>query len=534
MRIAIASDHAGFDLKALLLSRLSAEPDLTIVDLGTYASTPPVDYPDYARKVADAVVRGEVDRAVIVCGSGAGVSIAAGKIPGARAFFAGDTYTAHQGVEHDAGNILCLGERVTGPELAVEIARAFLHAQFSDQERHRRRVAKIAAIEAESNFPTEALVRQGQSIWLDTIARGMLISGELRRLAWNDRVNGVTSNPTIFEKAMGHEPEYEAPARQLAEQGLNAEEIYWALAIEDIQGAADVLRSVYNLTDGADGYVSLEAAPALANDTQATIAQAAELWTRVNRPNVMIKIPATPEGVPAIEQSIASGVNINITLMFSVELYEEVAHAYIKGLERFFSGKEAQKLRHSESLRPAPMSVASFFVSRVDTLVDKLLADKIAANGKNDRYEALLGRAAIANARLAYARFKDIFAGAQWERLAKKGAAVQRPLWASTSTKNPRYRDVRYVEELVGPDTVNTMPPATLEAVKDHGRIARVVDTPEALEGARKTMQALAEAGIDMQAVTLQLQREGVKSFADSFDQLIVTLEQRRRALTTA
>jgi transaldolase len=225
---------------------------------------------------------------------------------------------------------------------------------------------------------------------------------------------------------------------------------------------------------------------------------------------------------------------VNVTLMFSVELYEQVARAYIRGLERYFSGRETLNLHHRESLRPAPMSVASFFVSRVDTLVDKLLGDKIAANGKDDRYEALLGTAAIANARLAYARFKEIFAGSTWDALAAKGAQVQRPLWASTSTKNPRYRDVRYVEELVGPDTVNTMPPATLEALKDHGRISRTVDTPEALEHARKTMTDLAMAGIDMDAVTLQLQHEGVKSFADSFDQLLQTLESRRKALTTA
>jgi transaldolase len=534
MRIAIASDHAGFQLKELLMSRLSAEPDLSLVDFGTYAASPPVDYPDYALAAADAVVRGAVDRAIVVCGSGAGACMAAAKVPGARAFVAGDTYTAHQGVEHDDANVLCLGERVTGPELAVEIVRAYIRAQFSDQERHRRRVAKIAAIEAESNFPTEALLRHGQSIWMDTIARSMLISGELRRLAWHDRVVGVTSNPTIFEKAMGHEPEYEAPARKLAEQGKSADDIYWALAIEDIQGAADTLRGIYDLTDGSDGYVSLECSPAIANDTQATIAQAAELWTRLNRPNVMIKIPATPEGVPAIEESIAHGININVTLMFSVELYEQVARAYIKGLERFFGGKEKGILSHRDSRQPAPQSVASFFVSRVDTLVDKLLADKIAADGQPERYEALLGLAAIANARLAYARFKEIFSGTQWSALAEKGARVQRPLWASTSTKNPRYRDVRYVEELVGPDTVNTMPPATLEAVKNHGRVARSVDTPEALEHARKTMGDLADAGIDMNAVTLQLQREGVKLFADSYDQLIQALEARRRSLTTA
>src|SRR5215471_9143533 len=255
MRIAIASDHAGFELKELLIARLSTEPDLSIVNLGTYAATPPVDYPDYAAAAARAVVRGEVDRAIVVCGSGAGACIAAGKVPGARAFYAGDTYTAHQGVEHDDGNVLCLGERVVGPELAVEIARTFIRAQFSDQERHRRRVAKIMAIEHAANFPTEALLREGQSIWLDTISRSMITSGQLRQLAWLDRVAGVTSNPTIFEKAMGHEPDYEGPARALAAQGKNAEEIYWALAIEDIQGAADILRSVYDLTDGGDGYV---------------------------------------------------------------------------------------------------------------------------------------------------------------------------------------------------------------------------------------------------------------------------------------
>jgi transaldolase len=288
------------------------------------------------------------------------------------------------------------------------------------------------------------------------------------------------------------------------------------------------------LTDGCDGFVSLECAPDVANDTQATIKQTADLFRRVNRPNVMIKIPATPAGVPAIEESIAHGINVNVTLMFSVELYEQVARAYVKGLERFFSGRESLNLRHPESRQPAPLSVASFFVSRVDTLVDKLLGDKIAADGKDDQYESLLGTAAIANARLAYARFKEIFAGSQWEALAAKGGRVQRPLWASTSTKNPRYRDVRYVEELVGPDTVNTMPPATLEAVKEHGRISRTVDTPEALDNARDVMRALAEAGIDMDAVTLQLQHEGVKSFAESFDQLIKTLEGRRQALTTA
>ncbi len=537
MRIAIASDHAGFHLKQLLLRRLAEDHGHMLVDLGTDAPAPPVDYPDYARAIADAVVKGDADRGVLICGSGAGACMAATKVPGTRAFYAGDTYTAHQGVEHDNGNVLCLGARVTGPELAYEIVRAFLAAEFTGEERHVRRLKKIAAIEENANVPVEALRRQGQSLWLDTIARSMLLSGELRKLAWDDRIVGVTSNPTIFEKAMGQGPEYEAPARALAEQGNDAETIYWTLAIEDIQGAADVLRPVYELTGGRDGYVSLECAPAVANDTQATIAMTADLWRRLARPNVMIKIPATAAGVPAIEASIAAGVNVNVTLMFAVELYEEVARAYIRGLERFFGGKETVRLAREDSLVRAPVSVASFFVSRVDTLVDKLLGEKIATTSDGSArtgLEGLLGQAAIANAHIAYERFRSIFTGPAWEALAQRGAAVQRPLWASTSTKNPRYRDVRYVEELIGPDTVNTVPPATLRAFKEHGQVARTVDAPQAVGRAHATMEALADRGIDMEAVTLQLQREGVQSFADSFDQLLARLEERRQELVGA
>jgi transaldolase len=365
----------------------------------------------------------------------------------------------------------------------------------------------------------------------------MLTSGELRRLAWEEHVVGMTSNPTIFEKAMGHEPEYEEPARRLADQGLSTEDIYWTLAIEDIQGAADIMSSIYRLTDGRDGYISLECAPAVANDTQATIDMAADLWRRLDRPNVLIKIPATPAGVPAIEQSIASGINVNVTLMFAVELYDEVAKAYIRGLQRFFAGNERLKLARSDSLVKAPVSVASFFVSRVDTLVDKLLNEKIIATqdeALQARLQSLLGRAAIDNAVIAYQHFKQIFAGPGWDELAKQGAQVQRPLWASTSTKNPSYRDVIYVEDLVGPDTVNTVPLPTLAAIKDHGHIARTVDSPGAVARAEATFKALKEVGIDMDAVTLQLQHEGVDLFAESFDSLLKELEQRRQALVGA
>ena len=537
MRVAIGSDHAGYELKKFLMEHLTADDSLSLVDVGVYAPRPPADYPDYAWLVADAVARGDVDRGIMVCGSGAGACIAADKVPGIRAVFGGDVYTAHQAVEHDDANILCLGERVTGSSLALEIAQRFLAAEFSGEERHKRRVDKISAFEAERFFPLEALKHQGQSLWMDNINRAMVTSGELRKLAWDDHVVGMTSNPTIFEKAMGHGKEYEAPAETLARQGKSTEDIYWALAIEDIQMAADVMRPVYQLTEGLDGYISLEVAPSIANDSQATIAMAQDLWRRLDRPNVMIKIPATREGVPAVEACTAAGVNVNVTLMFAVELYEDVARAYIRGLERFFSGKEATRLARADSLLKAPASVASFFVSRVDTLVDKQLAEKIQAASDaatRDRLEGLLGRAAVANARLAYQSFKRIFAGPAWEALVEKGARVQRPLWASTSTKNPRYRDVLYVEELIGPDTVNTVPPATLEALKDHGRIQRTVDTPQAVDDAELTMRDLAAAGIDMQAVTQQLEREGVKLFADSFDQLIQTLEQRRQVLVGA
>lgn len=534
MRVAISSDHAGFPLKRFLLDRFGSESDVELVDLGVHAENPPVDYPDVAQRLGEGVARGEFDRGILVCGSGAGVSVAANKIPGVRAYFAGDTYTAHQGVEHDAGNVLCLGGRVTGTELAAEIVRGFLRADFSDEERHRRRVDKVVALENAHNFPLEALRKQGQSLWLDNISREMVTSGELNRLAWDDHVVGMTSNPTIFEKAMGHGKAYEEPAAALARQGRSAEEIYWQLAIEDIQAAADVMRPVYGLTRGLDGYISLEVAPAVANDTQGSVHMAQDLWRRLDRPNVFIKIPATREGVPAIEEAIASGVNVNVTLMFSVDLYVEVAHAYIAGLERFLQSN-GRSLARTDSLVTCPVSVASFFVSRVDTLVDKMLGERIEAERSSARraeLEHLLGRAAVANARLAYQHFLEIFRGPRWEALADRGARVQRPLWASTSTKNPRYRDVLYVEDLIGPDTVNTVPDSTLRAFAEHGRVARTVDTPEAVADAKAVMEALRAAGIDMDEVTLQLQREGVRLFAESFDQLINTLEGRRQALT--
>jgi len=354
----------------------------------------------------------------------------------------------------------------------------------------------------------------GQSIWYDNIRRGLIKSGELQRLIDEDAVVGVTSNPTIFEKAIDGSADYDSAMRQLVAQGItDGHQIFEELAIEDIQMAADLLRPIYDRTDHRDGYISLEVSPVAANDTKRTIAEARHLFRRVSRPNVMIKIPATEEGLPAIEQMIYEGVNINVTLIFSLERYQAVMDAYIHGLEH--RAREGQPLNDIAS-------VASFFVSRVDTLVDKLLDQKAAETEDEQQREHLLslrGRAAVANARLAYEKYIEVFHGARFEKLRAQGAATQRPLWASTSTKNPEYRDVLYVEELIGPETVNTMPPQTIEAFQDHGVVKVTVD--QDYDGMRALISQLADAGIQMRDVTYQLELEGVKSFADSYNNLI-------------
>jgi transaldolase/glucose-6-phosphate isomerase len=369
--------------------------------------------------------------------------------------------------------------------------------------------------------PLQALQSRGQSVWLDYIRRHLLLSGELQRLVDEDGVGGVTSNPAIFEKAISGSTDYREALRALAGQPLDAAALYERLAIQDIQAAADILRPVYERTRGADGYVSLEVSPHLAFDTQATVAEAKRLWQAVARPNLMIKVPATPEGLPAIEQLIGAGINVNVTLLFAQEVYEQVAHAYLAGLERWAAqGGDLSRVA----------SVASFFISRIDTAVDAIAAARLkTAEDARERalLRSLMGKVAIANAKLTYQRFKEIFRGPRWEALAAKGARRQRLLWASTSTKNPQYRDVLYVEELIGPDTVNTMPPATLEAFRDHGRVRPSLE--EDLEGAHDTMAALAQVGISMRQVTEQLLAEGVRLFAEPFDKLMAALAQHSR-----
>ena len=374
--------------------------------------------------------------------------------------------------------------------------------------------------------PLVALQDQGQSVWLDYIRRNMLRSGELRRLIEDDGLRGMTANPTIFQQAIAAGNDYDETVSRLIREGKSPIEVYEGLAVEDIQAACDQFRPVYDRTNGADGFVSLEVAPALAHDTGGTMEEARRLWQMADRPNLMIKVPGVTAGVQAILTLLTEGINVNVTLLFSLESYEAVAWAYVDALEaRASRGQPIDRIA----------SVASFFVSRVDVLVDSLIDAKLANMpnpGDRDTLERLKGKAAIANAKLAYASFGQIFGSDRFKALAAKGARVQRPLWASTGVKNPAYSDLMYVEALIGPDTVDTMPRETLEAFRDHGTVARTVD--QGLDDARQTLQTLAEVGIDMKAVTDQLEVEGVDKFVKSFDDLVKGIESKRAALVAA
>ncbi len=360
----------------------------------------------------------------------------------------------------------------------------------------------------------------GQSPWHDNIRRGQLANGELKKMVEDGDITGLTSNPTIFEQAIANSTDYDTVLRELARAGLDAEGIFDALAIDDIRGAADVFQPVYERTQGKDGYVSIEVSPKYANDTQKTISEAKRLWKAVGRPNVMIKIPATKAGLPAIEETIASGINVNVTLIFSLERYDEVMAAHKNGLrKRLAANKPIDRIA----------SVASFFVSRVDSLIDNLLEKKIQAEASlAAALEPLKGQAAIANAKLAYQLFRKRYHNGEFNSLRDAGAQVQRPLWASTSTKNPKYPDTIYIDNLIGPETVNTMPPATIKAFKDHGKA--LVTLTEDIDGAHDFMDKLAEAGIDMEAVTQKLEEDGVAAFYKSFETLLKVIETRRHA----
>ena len=354
----------------------------------------------------------------------------------------------------------------------------------------------------------------GQSPWLDNLKRGWLTSGDLQ--AWVDRgVRGITSNPTIFQKAIADSADYDEQFSSLSRAGTSVDEAYWTMVKADIEDALRILRPVYDTSDGGDGYVSVEVAPSVARDTEGTYRDAKGLWESIDEPNLYVKIPGTAEGLEAIRRSIAEGRNINVTLLFGIERYGQVIEAYQAGLEQLVAaGGDPSKVS----------SVASFFVSRVDTLVDRRLTEI-----GTDEALATRGKAAIANARLAYQLFLERFSGARWEQLAAKGARVQRPQWASTSTKDPSYADTMYVDTLIGPDTVNTMPDATLTAFDDHGALARTIDADP--DADRAVFQRLADLGIDMEEVAATLEDEGVASFSKSFDELLGVLAAKADAL---
>ena len=371
--------------------------------------------------------------------------------------------------------------------------------------------------------PLKELLSYGQSMWLDYIRRDLFTSGKLKQLINEDGLRGMTSNPAIFEKAIADSSLYDDMLKSLASRNdLDATGRFEQIAIRDIQDAADALRGVYEESNFRDGYVSLEVSPYLALKTEETIDEARRLWKAVQRENVMIKVPGTTEGVPAFQKLIGEGININVTLLFAQEVYEKVAQAYIAGLETLAA--------HGGNLKKMA-SVASFFISRIDTLIDSQLNDKIKATTDANQqalYKNLLGKVAIANGKLTYQSYERIFSGPRWQALAAKGAQTQRVLWASTSTKNPNYRDVIYVEELIGKDTVNTMPPATIDAFRDHGKLRNSLT--EDVAGAAKVMQDLERAGISMKEVTDKLTEDGVKLFAEAFDKLLAAVQKNTQS----
>jgi len=365
--------------------------------------------------------------------------------------------------------------------------------------------------------PLKELLTYGQSMWLDYIRRDLFTTGKLKQMIADDGLRGMTSNPSIFEKAIADSSLYDDILKTLSSRSdLDATGKYEQIAIRDIQDAADTLRPVYDESNFRDGYVSLEVSPYLARKTKETIAEAQRLWKAVKRDNVMIKVTGTAEGIPAIRQLIGEGININVTLLFAQEVYEKVADAYVAGLEDLAAqGGNLKKMA----------SVASFFISRIDTLIDSMLNDKLkTASDESQKalLNSLLGKVAIANGKLTYQAYERIFSGPRWQALANKGAQTQRVLWASTSTKNPNYRDVIYVEELIGKDTVNTMPPATVDAFRDHGKLRNALT--EDVAGAKKVMDDLARAGVSMKEVTDKLTNDGVKLFADAFDKLLAAV----------
>lgn len=517
-RIAFGADHGGFETKARLMALLKNR-GYRVIDVGA-CDGEASDYPVFGFRVAEAIASGRADRGVLLCRSGNGMAMAANRVHGVRAAIANNATLARLAREHNEANVLVLGSDYL-EEPAEAVLEAFLTAE-PEGGRHARRVEIIKAYDATlaSGSALHRMAVVGQSPWLDDISDSLIASGELKRLIDEAGIRGLTSNPSIFEKAINSgQGRYRRDLEKLREAGASPEAAYEKLTLEDIAAAADLLRPLHERTGGDDGFVSLEVLPAYAYDEDTTVTEAIRLFEALDRPNVMIKVPGTKEGIRAFRRLTAAGVNINVTLIFSLAFYNEIAQAYVEGLEqRLSEGLDISRIR----------SVASVFVSRIDSAVDKMLesiATKEPGTDRASTANGLLHRVAIDNTRMIYQDFKSLFYGDRFAGLAAAGAAVQRPLWGSTSVKDPKLRDTLYAEELIGPNTVDTLPMATVEALLDHGRI-RGVTLDEDLEGGGRRLRQLAELGIDIEAVCLDLQKAGVKSFAEAFDKLFASIKQ--------
>lgn len=509
MRVAISADHAGLPLRPVVADAVRAAGHEPIL-LGPDTAPPEgIDYPLIAKLVGDSLAAMDAERGVLVCGSGAGVTIAANRLPGVRAAYGSDHYTGHQMVEHDHVNVLTLGARIMGPEVAAEIVTAFVNATPSVEPRHVRRLGEILEFERERAMNTAVQLHEiGQSLWLDNITRQLISSGTLSRYIAGLAVTGLTSNPTIFDKAIGGSADYDDQIRELLSGGIEPEALFFELAITDLSKAASLFRPVWDSTQGVDGWVSLEVSPKLANDTDTTIVEAKALHAQAATPNLFIKVPGTPEGVPAIEELTFAGLPINVTLLFSREQYLAAAEAYMRGMER----------RVEAGLGLDVASVASVFISRWDGAVAGKVPDD------------LRGQLGVAIAKRTYKAYRELLASERWRRLAAAGARPQRLLWASTGTKDPSLPDTFYIEALVSPQTINTMPEGTLIAFGAHG----TVGAPLPADGgdAEAVLARFAEEGIDIDALAAKLQSDGAAAFVTSWDELLAGIASKASELS--
>jgi transaldolase len=511
MKVAIAADHAGLPLRPTIAEAVRAaghEPLLYGPD-----TAPPegIDYPIVAKAVADALDATDAERGILVCGSGAGVTIAANKLPGIRAAYASDHYTGHQMVEHDHVNVLTLGARVMGPEVAADVVDAFVNAVPSTEERHLRRLGEVLDFERNRSMNSATRLHDaGQSLWLDNITRGLVTSGTLARYIADVAVTGLTSNTTIFDKALAGGTDYDEQIQSLVADGVQGERLFFALALVDLTKAASLFRATWDATRGVDGWVSLEVSPALAHDTKGTVDQAKALHDEAATPNLLIKVPGTPEGIPAIEELITAGVPVNVTLLFSREQYQSAAEAYLRGLER----------RKERGLDLAVASVASVFVSRWDVAVTGEVPDE------------LRGQLGVAVAKRTYKAYRDLLASDRWQKLAAAGARPQQLLWASTGTKDPALADTYYVHALAAEQTINTMPEKTLLAFAEHGVVGDLL--PAGGGDAEEVLTRIGQAGVDVDTLATTLQSEGVDAFVKSWSDLLARIESKAEQVKNA